>query len=79
MWRDRLHLVAWRLARLGMIAAAALVLVGGLVAGASRTTSDAIVLAGFGLLLPSIVLGWLGLPAATNPPTQPTRPQESFR
>lgn len=87
MWRDRFHRNAWRLARVGMIAAAALVLVGGLLAGASRSTSDTLVLAGFGLLLPSIVFGWLGLPAASNRITIPpaTRPsslsptQESLR
>ena len=57
-----------------MIAAAALVLVGGLLAGASRTTSDSLVLAGFGLLLPSIVFGWLGLPAATRHTIPATNP-----
>lgn len=74
--RDRLSLLAWRLARIGMLAAAALVLVGGLLAGPSRTLSDSLVLAGFGVLLPSVVLGWLGLRAATN---TPLRTQETLR
>lgn len=67
MWRDRFHRLAWRLAALGMIAAAAFVLVGGLLAGADRPLSDSLVLAGFGLLIPSVLLGWLGLPAAARP------------
>ncbi len=59
-----------------MLAAAALVLVGGLLAGPSRPLSDSLVLAGFGVLLPSVALGWLGLRAATN---TPLRTQDTHR
>jgi hypothetical protein len=67
MLRDRLHHFAWRLAAFGMVVAAALVLVGGFLAGADRALSDSLVLAGFGVLIPSVLLGWLGLPAAARP------------
>jgi hypothetical protein len=67
MWRDRFHRWAWRLAAVGMVLAASLVLVGGIAAGTNRTFSDLLVLAGFGALIPSVMLGWLGLPAASNP------------
>lgn len=82
MLRDRLSLFAWRLARVGMLAAAALVLIGGLLAGPSRELSDSLVLAGFGVLLPSLAFGWLGLRAATvtSPGTSPgTSPRTSLR
>ena len=52
---------AWRLASIGFVVAAGLVLVGGLLAGQNRATSDSLVLAGFGLFLPSLALGWVGL------------------
>ena len=52
---------AWRLAAVGFVLAASCVLVGGLMAGTDRATSDSLVLAGFGLFLPSLALGWVGL------------------
>jgi len=62
---DRCSRLAWRLARVGLGGAAALVLVGGLLAGASRSLSDSLVLAGFGLLVPSVAFAWLGIRHAT--------------
>lgn len=58
---QRIGRFAWRLASVGFIAAATLVLLGGLVAGRNRSMSDALVLAGFGLFLPALALGWVGL------------------
>lgn len=78
--RDRLSRWAWRLAAAGMVLAALLVLVGGIAAGADRTISDQLVLSGFGLLIPSVMLGWLGLPAASNAVSYPTScPEEPLR
>lgn len=62
--RAGLHMLgvyAWRLAAVGFVLASACVLVGGVLAGRDRATSDSLVLAGFGLFLPSLVLGWVGL------------------
>jgi hypothetical protein len=66
MWRDRFHRWAWRLAAVGMVLAASLVMVGGVAAGSNRSFSDLLVLAGFCALIPSVMLGWLGLPAASK-------------
>jgi hypothetical protein len=57
----RLAVRSWRLAAVGFVLAASCVFAGGLLAGSDRATSDSLVLAGFGLFLPSLALGWVGL------------------
>jgi hypothetical protein len=61
---SRSRRVAWRLAKVGMLTATALVFCGGLLAGPARHLSDVIVLAAFGVLIPSVALAWIGLPTA---------------
>jgi len=70
MLADRISRSAWRVARLGLATAALLVLVGGLLAGPSRSLSDSLVLAGFGVLVPSVALAWVGIRHATASPVR---------
>jgi len=78
MFVDRLSRTAWRLARIGLASSAALILVGGFLAGPARHLSDSLVLVGFGVLVPSVALAWAGIRHATASPTVLTS-QESVR
>lgn len=62
--------VAWRLAVAGLLTAAVVLAVGGALAALldTRSASDRVVVAGFALLVLSLPLAWIGLPAAAAAP-----------
>jgi len=66
---DRMQRWSWLVARVILFSAAALMLVGGVLASvADRALSDAVVVAAFFLAFPGLALAWLGLPFAHQLP-----------